>query len=190
MIGPRALFCSSPSPPSLQPGQQLRQQPPEELTYSSFAAFIRPFSRVEDVDVSLRWHFGQLRLSRLNWAVRLLQPRAARKKGFLHRLFYEKQFWQTGQFLNEFGAPLLFVFAALSLILSAMQVVLAAKFRDEKGSWRAFEEVSAWFAVLVIIVLVAIFVALGIAIVGIWIWQFQFGYRWWKNSRVNLRRMK
>lgn len=124
-----------PSPSSLQPGQQLRQQPPEELAYSSFAAFIRPFSRVEDVDVSLRWHFGQLRLSRLNWAVRLLQPRTASKKGFLHRLFYKKQFWQTGQFLNEFGAPLLFVFAALSLILSAMQVVLAAKFNDDKGSW-------------------------------------------------------
>ncbi|KAL2141434.1 hypothetical protein VTI28DRAFT_2434 [Corynascus sepedonium] len=39
-----------PSPSSLQPGQQLRQPPPEELAYSSFAAFIRPFARVEDVD--------------------------------------------------------------------------------------------------------------------------------------------
>jgi len=182
------LIPSSSSPPSLQPGQQpgqqSQQQSKEELTYTAFAAFIRCFSSIKDASVSPRWHFGQIRLSRLNWAVRILQPKAAREKGFLHRLFYEEQFWQTGQFLIQFAAPLLFLFAALSLILSAMQVVLAAKSGDDEGSWRVFGEVSAWFAVLVIVSLVIVFVCLGAAMFGIWAWQFQFGYRSWKRSRA------
>jgi hypothetical protein len=176
------LIPSSSSQPSLQPGQQLK----EELTYTAFAAFIRRFSSVKNANVSPRWHFGQIRLSRLNWAMRILQPKAAREKGFLHRLFYEEQFWQTGQFLIEFAAPLLFVFAALSLILSAMQVVLAAKSGDDEWSWRVFGDVSAWFAVLVVIVIVAVVVGLGAIMIGIWAWQFQFGYQSWKRSRVDI----
>ncbi|KAK1968305.1 hypothetical protein LY78DRAFT_440845 [Colletotrichum sublineola] len=38
---------------------------PTELTYADFAAFIRSFSNISDAEVSPRWHFGQLRLSRL-----------------------------------------------------------------------------------------------------------------------------
>ena len=118
--------------------------------------------------------------------MRILQPSAAREKGFLHRLFYKEQFWQTGQLLNEFAAPLLFVFAALSLILSAMQVVLAAKSGDDQGSWRVFGEVSAWFAVVVIIVIAVVFVGLGAVMVGIWAWQFRFGYRSRKRNRADI----
>ncbi|KAK3898991.1 hypothetical protein C8A05DRAFT_18503 [Staphylotrichum tortipilum] len=184
------LIPSSRSPPSLPPGQQPQQQPQqqstEELSYATFTAFIRYFSSIADADVAPRWHFGQVRLSRLNWAVRILQPRAAKEKGFLHRLFYQEQFWQTGQFLNEFAAPLLFVFAALSIILSAMQVVLAAKSGDDTGSWQVFGEVSAWFAVVVIIVLVVVFIGLGAIMVGIWAWQFRFGYRSQKRNRTDI----
>ncbi|KAK4033240.1 hypothetical protein C8A01DRAFT_50135 [Parachaetomium inaequale] len=182
------LIPSSSSPPSSQSGQQQQHQSTEDLSYTIFAAFIRYFSNIADANVSRRWHFGQVRLSRLHWAMRILQPSAARKKGFLHRLFYEEQFWQTGQFLNEFAAPLFFVFAALSLILSAMQVVLAAKAGDGGGEgWRVFGEVSAWVAVVVIILLVVVFVGLGAIIVGIWAWQLQFGYQSWKPNRANIR---
>jgi len=178
------LIPSSSSPASRESGQQPQQQSKEELTYTAFVSFIRRFSSVQDANVSPRWHFGQIRLSRLNWAVRILQPKAAREKGFLHRLFYEEQFWQTGQFLIEFAAPLLFVFGALSLILSAMQVVLAVKSGEGEGSWRVFGDVSAWFAVLVIVLLVVISLSLGAAMFGIWAWQFQFGYQSWKRSRA------
>jgi hypothetical protein len=197
------IIPSSPSPSSLQLGQQPQQEPgqqpqhelgqqpqqqsTDDISYATFAAFIRYFSNIADADVSPRWHFGQLRLSRLNWAVRILQPRAVKGKGFLHRLFYEEQFWQTGQFVNEFAAPLLFVFASLSLILSAMQVVLAAKSGNKEGSWEAFGEVSAWFAVVVIIVLVVVFVGLGAIIVSIWAWQLLFGLRSWLRNGAIIR---
>ncbi|KAK1976080.1 hypothetical protein LZ30DRAFT_735621 [Colletotrichum cereale] len=162
----------------------------EDLTYADFAAFIRSFSNVSDAEVSPRWHFGQLRLSRLHWAVRIFQPSAAAQRGFPNRLFYEEQFWQIGQFLRDFAAPLLFVFAALSLVLSAMQVVLAAKPGDDGGGWRVFAEVSAWFAVTVIVVVTAVFVGLALMGFGVWLWQFQFGYRSWRRSRAAIREAK
>ncbi|KAK2037979.1 hypothetical protein LZ31DRAFT_534119 [Colletotrichum somersetense] len=170
------------------------ETPPAEPTYADFAAFIRSFSNVSDAEVSPRWHFGQLRLSRLHWAVRILQPAAAARRGggLTSRLFYEEEFWQIWQFLRESAAPLLFVFAALSLVLSAMQVVLAAKAGGDDGGsgsgggWRAFAEVSAWFAVLVIVVIAAVFVGLAAAGLGFWLWQFRFGYRWWR-SRAAIR---
>ncbi|KAI1118688.1 hypothetical protein F5Y14DRAFT_399401 [Nemania sp. NC0429] len=177
---------ASPTPTSSRQQQQPQLQPKDELTYTAFAAFIRYFSDVADDDVSDRWHFGQIRLSRLNWAVRIFRPKAATKRGFLQRLFYEERFWQTGQFLSESVAPLFIVFAALSLVLSAMQVVLAAKSGSVEGSWRVFGDVSAWFAVLVIIVIVTVFLGLGVVIVGIWAWQFHFGYRSWKRSRTHI----
>ncbi|KAK2001009.1 hypothetical protein LX36DRAFT_698585 [Colletotrichum falcatum] len=92
-----------------------------DMAYADFEAFIRSFSNISDAE-----------------------------RGLVSRLFYEGEFLQIRQVLKESAAPLLFVFAALSLILSAMQVVLTAKQGDYDGGWRAFAEVSAWFSVLVI----------------------------------------
>jgi hypothetical protein len=180
---PASSSPSSPSSPSTHP----TGGGGEALTYTALVTFLCHFSSIPDADVSPRWHFGQLRLSRLNWAVRLVQPRPAREKGFQHRLFYGEQYWQTGQFLHEFAAPGLFVFAALSLILSTMQVVLAARsFEGEDGgggggsssgrtsSWDIFADVNTWFSVVVICVLVTSFFGLAVVMVGIWAWQIQF----------------
>lgn len=143
--------------------------------HSDFEAFIRPFRGVRDAEVSRRWEFGQVRLGWLNWAIRIFQPRTP-GRGLLGRLFYTKQYQQTGQLMREFGAPLLFVFAALTLVLSAMQVVVEAKERE----WRAFADVSAWFSVVVILVLVAVFLELGIVAGGVLGWQLGFAMRSWR----------
>ncbi|KAI0844595.1 hypothetical protein F5Y00DRAFT_273922 [Daldinia vernicosa] len=143
----------------------------ETMTYGDFSRFIDKFRDIPDTVVSPRWRFGQLRLSRLNWAVRLLQPQVPGHRGLLQRLFYRERFWQTRYFIQEFAAPLVFVFAAFSLILAAMQVVLAAR-PDE--TWPAFVAVSTWFSVIVIIALVAwvtLIVAIMLAIQG---WQLSF----------------
>jgi hypothetical protein len=102
--------------------------------------------------VSSRWEFGQLRLTRLNWAVRLFQPSSRKGYGYMHRLYYQQMYWQTEQFLEVFGAQLLFLFATFSLILSAMQVILAAL----SSPWDAFKSVSWGFPITVIIFLAAL----------------------------------
>ncbi|KAK1585048.1 uncharacterized protein LY79DRAFT_277656 [Colletotrichum navitas] len=175
----------SPFPVSARRGQQKTSQ--SELTYADFAAFIRSFSNVSNAEASPRWHFGQFRLSRLHCAVRIFQPSAATQRGLKNRVFYEEEFWQIRRFLKKSAATLLSVFAALSLILSAMQVVLAAK---DDGGWRAFTEVSAWSAVTVIVAVAAVFVGLALVGPGFWLWQFQFGYRSWRRSHAVLREAK
>ncbi|KAH7013054.1 hypothetical protein EDB80DRAFT_748905 [Ilyonectria destructans] len=43
-----------------------------EMDWIGWAKFIAQFRRIEDSQVSKRYHFGQLRLDRLNWATRLV----------------------------------------------------------------------------------------------------------------------
>lgn len=177
-----------PSSPSSNPRPSSPSHPPPgELTYTTFSTFVQHFSDIPDADVSLRWRFGQLRLSRLNWGVRIFQPRTSTEKGFLYRIYYEQQYWQTGQLLNEFAAPFLFLFATLSLILSGMQVVLASEFNERGRSWRVFADVSAWFSVAIIIIIIVLFVSLGAVAVATWAWQFHFSYRSWKRSRAETK---
>lgn len=89
---------------------------PKGLKYADFMQFISCFQAAPDEAVSPRYHFGDLRLSRLNfWA-----------KFFLGRFTFHKMHQQySGQFKKYYG-PLLFVFGFFSVALSAMQVVLAA----------------------------------------------------------------
>lgn len=106
---------------------------PEELTWTGFAAFITPVGALSDERVSPRYHFGELRLSRLNfWA-----------KIFLRRWQFRKASWAYADYFARFYAPILFVFALVGVVLSAMQVGLAAR-----PSWTSFVAVSAWFSVL------------------------------------------
>jgi hypothetical protein len=92
---------------------------PAELDWDSWSKFMVHFRDIKDDDVAKRYHYGQLRLSRLNWAVRLFRPRHAKTKWF-----YEIPHWSTGRYIKQAITPLLFGFASLSLVLSSMQVLL------------------------------------------------------------------
>ena len=70
--------------------------------------------RTTDDLVTSRWRYGELRLSRLNFWCRLL----------LRHHNFAKVHGQYSEYVAQFYAPLLFVFAVISVILSAMQVGL------------------------------------------------------------------
>jgi hypothetical protein len=144
---------------------------PKDVDYSSFRRLIAPFRALLDSEVSRRYEYGQLRLTRLNWAVRLLRPRATK-----HRFpwYYQQRFWQTSQFLEQFGAPFLFIFAAFSLVLSSMQVVFAAQ---GNNTWAAFSNASWGFSVAVILANIILIVLLISGIAGLLIGQAQFAIR-------------
>ncbi|KAF3802336.1 hypothetical protein GCG54_00003795 [Colletotrichum gloeosporioides] len=104
--------------------------------------------------------------------------------------FYEEQFWQTGQFLSDFAAPLLFLFATVSLILSALQVVLASKSGNCEERWEAMSNGSAWSAIMVIAAVVAVFAGLTFIGGSVMLWQVHFGYRSWRKSRSGSRQLQ
>ncbi|TVY34370.1 hypothetical protein LSUB1_G006616, partial [Lachnellula subtilissima] len=111
-------------------------------------------------DVSPRYQYGELRLSRLN---KIYYITRYTWKGFV-RGYITTPTWSQDFFARNF-AWLLAVFAVMSVVLSAMQVVLAVA----RGS-RAFGNASYGFAI------VSLFLAAGTALVVLLLWAILFVY--------------
>ena len=144
---------------------------PKDITYQEFRRFILPFRSIPDEAVAPRYHFGQLRLSRLKYAVRLLRPLLL---GRIKVAYHQNRYRQTGDFLRRFGTPLLFLFAAFSVVLSAMQVTLAALAQD---TWPAFIRASWGFSVAVIVVVAGLAASVMLGVVAILVTQGQYALR-------------
>lgn len=93
---------------------------PADTDWIQWSIFINHFRGIGDDSVAKRYHYGQMRLSRLNWVVRIFHPQHTRT-----RWFYENPYWSTGDFMERATFPLVFLFASLSVILSSMQVALS-----------------------------------------------------------------
>ncbi|KAL5390425.1 hypothetical protein PMIN06_007959 [Paraphaeosphaeria minitans] len=134
---------------------------PGDVSYTQFQYFIHPFRELPDFVVSPRYEYGHIRMTRLNLATRILRPRST---GKIFPWSYHKLYYHSGQYLAKFAAPLLFLFASFTLILSSMQVGLAAKETYVDGVWDAFGAVSYVFSIctLCIIVTIGAFVVLGV----------------------------
>lgn len=114
---------------------------PENATFESFCQFSSRFASIKDPEVSLRYHYGELRLTRLNfWS-----------KVFLGRWDYETVHRQYSEYFQQFYAPLLFVFGIFSVILGAMQVEMAIETLENSSSsprqWPSFWTFSRGFSV-------------------------------------------
>ncbi|TVY88330.1 hypothetical protein LAWI1_G007341 [Lachnellula willkommii] len=112
----------------------------QNIRFSQFIRFISCFEQLQDSDVSPRYSYGELRLSRLNfWA-----PIA------IGKLDFHKSVWQYGAFFSRFYGPLLFFFGIFAIILNAMQVALAAQSMDPApgGSWGYFADVCKTFSLV------------------------------------------
>lgn len=132
----------------------------EYPTYEEFCGFMESFRGVKDGDVCRRYHYGELRLTRLNKTAMFFQGKLA--------YFHIHPQW--GSYLSHILAPVITVFVILSAVLNSMQVTLAAVAGGEvQGRWKPYADVSAWFAVVVICFVAAvIFTALaGLVVMGV-----------------------
>ncbi|KAI0413542.1 hypothetical protein F5X98DRAFT_283188 [Xylaria grammica] len=158
---------------------------PKYVSFQGFQKFILPFRSVNDDSVSHRYHYGQFRLTRLDWAVRIVHVASIFRLVHVRRQLpwnYQLQLWHTSQSLRYYAAPLAFIFAILSLILSSMQVVLAALGSD---TWEAFVRVSWGFSVATIIFAVLPIFGTLVGVVGLLVFQGQFAIRAkWQRMRL------
>ena len=154
---------------------------PSEIEWEKWSAFIKHFRYIDDIQVSRRFHYGQLRLSRLsrlNWAVRLFQPLSASTAWF-----YEIPHWSIRAFTERALAPLLFGFASLSLVLSCMQVILAVPVDGlgtngvERASFESIRRTFWVFSVLVLLATGVVWFLLCMIPFGAIIWQLSWGFR-------------
>ncbi|KAK4155611.1 hypothetical protein C8A00DRAFT_31560 [Chaetomidium leptoderma] len=112
-------------------------------TYEEWCTFIVPFARVGDGHVNRRYHYGELRLTRLNRAAGLLQYGLT---------YYHIGPLEWSAFMELTLARLITIFAVCSVVLSSMQVVLGAITMVQTppdGLWPKFVDASIWFSVIV-----------------------------------------
>lgn len=157
---------------------------PDYINWIQWSKFINFFRQIRDENVAQRYHYGQLRLSRLNWAVRLFRPHHASTN-----LFYETPLWSTGRFLSRATVPLLFVFACMSLILSSMQVALSVPTEYQPVSSTAQNAMGYVFWTFSIIALllsaVILVILLGIPL-AVLTFQLSWGFRHRKSKEVTI----
>ena len=112
---------------------------PPDVTFETFCQFSSRFAAITDDGVAPRYHYGELRLGRLNLWCKLL----------LQRWHYETVYRQYGQYFQRFYGPLLFTFAFFSVALSTLQVELAVEsVIENQRQWPRFWTFSRVFSVL------------------------------------------
>ena len=125
---------------------------PRDITLKDFQNFIDAFGDIQDASVSLRYTFGDLRLSRLNWLA----------KSHLGRLHYHKIHRQYHNYFSRFYGPLLFIFGIFTVVLDAMQVTLGSSSVavDQGGGWNSVINICRWFSIVTILVVIWIIILL------------------------------
>ena len=101
---------------------------PDGFDWDQWSCFIAHFRDLDDSEVARRYHYGQMRLARMNWAVRIYRPRKSGESNA--NWYYERAYWSASPYVHSAAVVLAFIFASFSLILSAMQVMLAAPASD------------------------------------------------------------
>jgi hypothetical protein len=151
---------------------------PSDIDWIKWSKFIDHFRHIEDEQVAKRYHYGQLRLSRLNWVNRIFRPRNRTTSWF-----YEVPHWSTGIYIERAIAPLLFIFASLSLVLSSMQVVLAVPadglgFAELDGFGLQAMRRAFWiFSITLLFFSGAIWILLLAVPASVIWWQLSWGFR-------------
>lgn len=94
---------------------------PKEVTWSQFCRFSAAFNDIADDQVSGRYHYGEIRLTRLNYYAPFL----------LGKTRYQRTKYQYRAYFAQIQGPVISVFAFLSILLNCMQVALAAITSEE-----------------------------------------------------------
>jgi len=120
-----------------------------EMTWEGWRSFTRTLLSFIDTSslegVNKRYHYGELRLSRLNWIHRM-----SSKKPSLTRIVrgYMYEYNQYSDFARRNFAWVIVVFVYITIVLTAMQVGLAT---DRLGKSNMFQNASYGFTVLSIL---------------------------------------
>ena len=140
---------------------------PADIDWSSWRYFIARFHQVPNSRVAQRYHYGQMCHSRLNHLVRFTFP--SERSTFW---FYEPLHWSTAPYMKGITTSVGFVLATISLVLSSMQVSLAAA----PGTW-ATANVYWTFSVMAQSVILLSWILMAAVPLAFFIWQLWWGFR-------------
>ncbi|EMT69607.1 hypothetical protein FOC4_g10003339 [Fusarium odoratissimum] len=121
---------------------------PERITWEQFCDFTSDLVKILDKDVSLRYAYGQIRLTRLNFYAPVI----------LNKSYFQRVDFQYGQYFARFYAPVLFAFGITSVTLSGLQVVTSL----ETGGGANWQGLALGVSVLAILVSFGLLIGFGV----------------------------
>jgi hypothetical protein len=110
------------------------------VDWATFCRVISAFDNIKETDVSGRYNYRELRLSRLNFYALF----------FLGKFNFEQIHGQYGDYFARPYGPVFFVFAVVATVLNSIQVGLAV---DQVASvqWHSLWSSFRYFTVMVLI---------------------------------------
>lgn len=139
---------------------------PPDVTWTEFCAFSKGFLDISDDAVSERYHYGEIRLTRLNLYAKLI----------IGKFHYERIHGQYSAFFARFYGPLLFIFGILAIILSAMQVELGVETLTH-AQWQPFWYACRWFVIIALACMAFLVLGLVSLLVGMIVDEWVFALR-------------
>ncbi|KAF2657092.1 hypothetical protein K491DRAFT_655524 [Lophiostoma macrostomum CBS 122681] len=144
---------------------------PKDFEYYTFMEHIALYRQFDDTHCMPRYAFGQLRLSRINWAMRLCGPFCVASK-IRPYFYYHETKWSISEFLSQYQTQAVVITIFLGLALAAQQVGIAAKEKDD-----AFSSACYNFAVVVLGWLIGL-ICLGVlSLMCVFAAQFYHGHK-------------
>ncbi|KAF2447304.1 hypothetical protein P171DRAFT_355891, partial [Karstenula rhodostoma CBS 690.94] len=131
---------------------------PTSMTWCQWSKFREQIMRIndddDDDDVSGRYQYGEIRLSRLNLYCKVL----------LRKLHYHRTHGQYGDYFANLYPSLLFMFALLSIILASMQLSATVKV-EEEGAWDQLLAIYRIFGIVMVAISLLLSVGMSLLLV-------------------------
>ncbi|KAB8290903.1 hypothetical protein EYC80_008539 [Monilinia laxa] len=139
---------------------------PEATTWESFSKLAFNLLGIDDADVTGRYAFGEIRLSRLNFYIKII----------LGKSTFHKVYSQYGAYFERFYGPILFILGIESIVLNALQLEMAV---ESLGStpWQSVRDISRYTSILAAVILCGIVSVLFLILV------FRIAAEWYHACR-------
>jgi hypothetical protein len=148
---------------------------PKDVSWEDWCKFSCHFGAIADVQVSGRYHFGEIRITRLNFYAPLLLGKTQ-----YHRLHH-----QYAEYFGRYAGPLLFCFAMLSVVLDSLQV--ASQTYPGVGNSQIVALFFFWLSIAIAISVVGIALVLGILWLAKVIREWRRAIPDWASADCNIK---
>lgn len=113
---------------------------PADTTWEQFCTFSADLAKISDENVSERYAYGEIRLTRLNFYAPLL----------LGKSHFQRVDYQYKEYFAQFYGPILFMIGIISVILGGLQVVVTVQGPDSLRDDRMLSFAAFWISVTMI----------------------------------------
>ncbi|KAF1359105.1 hypothetical protein EJ07DRAFT_166517 [Lizonia empirigonia] len=147
---------------------------PPDMTWEQFCNLTARLDSIADDQVSGRYAYGEIRLSRLNFYAPLL----------LRKSHFQRVEYQYKEYFALFYAPILFAAGVASILLSGFQVAVAVQETGVAVNSAVLLHVALWSSVVIMLC----FCAVGLSMLSLFVYKVGKEWRYAIQCRVQLSR--